>query len=114
MELTEEALDDVTIVAVTGRLDAGAARQFGERLTTLIRGGRLRLLIEASQLEYIGSLGLRALLIASSLAAEVQGRFAVCAMTAPVRRVVELAGLSAVFEGYPSREAALESLRTSG
>lgn len=114
MDLIEEAVDDVTIVAVTGRLDAGAARQFGERLTTLIHAGRSHLLIEASKLDYIGSMGLRALLVASSLAATVQGRLAVCAMTAPVRRVVELAGLSAVFEGYPSREAALESLRTGG
>jgi anti-anti-sigma factor len=113
MELTEEAVDDVTIVAVAGRLDAVAAKQFGEHLTALIRAGCSRLLIEASKLDYIGSLGLRALLIAAHLATETKGRLALCGLTAPVRRVIELGGLGDILAGYPTREEALAKLRSA-
>jgi len=111
VELTEEAAGEVTVVAIAGRLDADSARQFGERLTTLIRTGQARLLIEASRLDYVGSLGLRALLIAARLAAQTQGRLVLCGLTAPVRRVIELGGFSGVFEDCASREEALANLR---
>lgn len=112
MGLTEETIGDATVVTVVGRIDAEAARLLGERLTTLIGSGHSRLLIEASKLEYIGSMGLRALLIAARLAAESQGRLALCGLTAPVRRVVELGGFGDVFERHASREEALAMLGT--
>jgi stage II sporulation protein AA (anti-sigma F factor antagonist) len=110
MELTEEAAGEVMVVAVNGRLDAEAARQFGERLAALIHDGRSQLLIEASKLDYIGSLGLRALLVAANLAAEAKGWVALCSLTAPVRRVIELGGFGTIFQPYPSREEALAKL----
>ena len=110
MELTEEANGEVTIVAVTGRLDAEAARRFGDRIAALIEAGRSRLLIEASRLDYVGSMGLRALLIASNRAAESRGRLALCGITAPVRRVIDIGGFGGTFEAYPSREDALAKL----
>jgi anti-sigma B factor antagonist len=113
MEVSEEVVDDVTIVAIAGRLDADAARQLGEHLTALIRTGCSRLLIEASKLDYIGSLGLRALLIAAHLAAEATGRLALCGLTALVRRVIELGGLDDVLAGYATREQALAHLRNA-
>lgn len=110
MQLSEEAAGEVIVVAVNGRLDAEAARQFGERLSALIHDGRSRLLIEASKLDYIGSLGLRALLVGANLAAESQGWLALCGLTAPVRRVIELGGFGAIFQPYSSREEALAKL----
>jgi anti-sigma B factor antagonist len=110
MEVTEEATDEVTTLAVAGRLDVAAAREFGERLTTLIQGGRSRLLIEASRLDYIGSMGLRSLLIACNLASQAQGQLVLFGLTPPVRRVVELGGFSDVFGCCVSRDEALEKL----
>ena len=110
MELTEEATGDITIVGVVGRFDAEAARTFGDRLKALIGAGRSRLLIDAAHLNYVGSMGLRALLVASAHAAETQGRLALCGVTAPVRRVIELGGFGGVLESYASREEALAKL----
>ena len=107
MELTEQGANNVTIVAVAGRLDAAGARQLDERLTTLIRSGQSHLLIDASRLDYIGSVGFRALLIASRLAAESRGRLVLCGLTPPVRRVIDLGGFGEILNGYASREAAM-------
>jgi anti-anti-sigma factor len=111
MELTEEAIGEVTIVAVNGRLDAESSRQFAERLATLICSGRSRLLIDASNLSYVGSMGFRALLRAAKLADEYQGKLALCALTAPVRRIVEIGGFGDVLEYYAARDEALAKLR---
>lgn len=110
MELTEEGAADITIVAVAGRLDTQTAGRFSTRMDELLGAGQAQLLIEASGLNYISSAGFRALLLAAKGAADKGGRLAVCSMTPPMRRVVELAGLEAVFETYPSREDALAKL----
>ena len=110
MELSEEMAVNVTVVSVAGRIDTRTAGHFGDRLDELLRAGQARLLIEASQLSYISSAGVRALLIAAKTASNQGGRLALCNMTATMHRVVEAAGLEAVFETYPSREAALAKL----
>jgi anti-anti-sigma factor len=107
MELTEESAENVTIVAVTGRLDAGSARQLGERLDTLIRSGQVHLLLDVAGVDYIGSMGLRALLVATRLAADSKGRLLLCGLTAPVRRVIDLGGFGDCLEGFGSRHEAM-------
>lgn len=110
MNLTEEAAADVTIVAVDGRLDARTVDQFSDRLSALLRSGQARVLIEGSRLSYISSAGFRALLIGAKLSAQMGGRLAVCSLTAPIKRVIELGGFHDAFETYPSREEALAKL----
>lgn len=110
MELTEEAAADVTIVAIAGRLDTQTSSRFSDRLGELLHCGQPHLLIEVSRLNYISSAGFRALLIGAKGAAEKGGRLAVCGVTAPIRRVIELAGLHDVFETFASREEALAKL----
>ena len=106
MTLTEEARERVTVIAVDGRLDAESARRFGERLTALIGSGRSRLLIEASNLDYLGSIGLRQLLLVARHAEDARGCMAVCNLTASVRHVLELSGFNNLLLTYPSREEA--------
>ena len=110
MDLTEEAAAEVTIVAIAGRLDTQTAGRFSGRLSELLRSGQTHVLIEASRLSYISSAGFRALLIGTKLATEKGGRLAVCSLTAPIKRVIEIGGFDEVFETYPSREEALAKL----
>lgn len=108
--MTEEDADEVTIMSVAGRLDTQSSARLSSRLGELLHAGRANLLIETSRLTYISSAGFRALLVAARAAAAKGGKLAVCGMTAPISRVVELAGLSAEFEIYASRDEALARL----
>jgi anti-anti-sigma factor len=110
MELTEQGESDVTVVAVAGRVDSLTAPRLGERLDALLRAGQAHLLIEGSQLLYIGSAGLRALLLAAKRAADQGGCVALCNLTTATHQMVEVAGLDAVLQTYPSREVALAKL----
>ena len=89
MVLTEESAAGVTIVAIAGRLDTQTVHRFSDRLTELLRSGRPHLLIEASRLNYISSMGFRALLVAAKSAAANGGCLAMCSLTAPVQRVTD-------------------------
>src|SRR5215472_14083253 len=60
MEPSEQGARDITVVPVAGRLDSQTAPHLGQRLDELLHGGRTLLLIEASELQYIGSAGLQA------------------------------------------------------
>jgi anti-sigma B factor antagonist len=110
MDLTEDGVMDITIVPVAGRLDSQTAPRFGDRLDELLHAGQALLLIEASELHYIGSAGLRALLLAAKRATDQGGWLALCGMTSSIHRMVEVAGLDAVLQTYPSREDALAKL----
>ena len=110
MDLREETVADVTVIAVEGRLDTQTAGQFKTRLTELVRPGHRRVLIEGSRLSYVSSAGFHALLLAAKLATESGGGFAVCGLSAPITRVIEIAGFGEMFDTYSSREEALAKL----
>jgi anti-anti-sigma factor len=113
MNLREEAVADITVVAVEGRLDTQTADHLSKRLTELVRSGHRRVLVEGSCLSYVSSAGFHALLLAAKLATESGGRFAVCALSAPITRIVEIGRFDALFETYGSREEALAKLSAS-
>src|SRR6516165_11517378 len=104
MVLSEEAVGDIIVVVIDGRLDTHTADRFCDRLAELLRSGPPCVMIEASRLSYVSSAGFRALLITAKLAAEMGSRLAVCGLTAPIRRVVELGGFHEVIETFASRE----------
>jgi anti-sigma B factor antagonist len=110
MVLSEEAVGDIIVVVIDGRLDTHTADRFCARLAELLRSGPPCVMIEASRLSYVSSAGFRALLITAKLAAEMGSRLAVCGLTAPIRRVVELGGFHEVIETFASREEAMAKL----
>jgi anti-anti-sigma factor len=107
MDVTQESAGEVAIIVVAGRMDAAGARQFTEAVSALVHSGRSRLLLDASRLEYIGSLGMRALLLAARAATHASGRLVLVGLAEPVRRVLELGGFGSSFEIHASRDDAL-------
>jgi len=110
MEIAEQQAGEITIVEIKGRIDSNTAKLFGERLTSLIKAGRARLLVDLKQLIYISSAGFRALLVAGKLAEETNGTLALCNLSAEVQRLFDLGGFTDLFMTYASREEGLTKL----
>jgi anti-sigma B factor antagonist len=108
--IAEEQNGEVTIVDIQGRVDSNTAKSFEEKLTGLFKSGRNRIVVDFKHLVYISSAGCRALLVASRLAEQRDGRLALCNLTADVMRVFELGGLTNFFAIYASREEGLAKL----
>jgi anti-anti-sigma factor len=110
MDISEEKNGTVAVVGLKGRLDAIQAKTVEERLLKLIDSGEHRLVIDLGGVDYISSIGLRALMVAAKRLKTVNGTVVVCALSAPIRKVFDLAGFLTLFKVFTSREEAIQAL----
>lgn len=85
--------DAVDVVHVTGELDAHHGHHVQRRLLDLVDAGRSTILVDASQVTFLDSSGLRVLLAADERCREAGGCLVLRDPSASVRRVLELADL---------------------
>jgi anti-sigma B factor antagonist len=110
MEIAEQQAGEITIVEVKGRIDSNTAKAFGERLTSLIKAGQARLVVDLRHIIYISSAGFRALLLAGRLAEETNGTLVLCGLSSEVQRLFDLGAFTEMFAIYASREEGLTKL----
>ena len=111
MEINATLLDDVTAVAVKGRVDSTNADTLKERLGEIIRSGSSRLVIDLKEVIYISSAGFRALLITARAVEQVSGRMVLCGIAGEVKRLFDIAAFSDLFTIATTRDDAVNSLR---
>jgi anti-sigma B factor antagonist len=97
MKLVEAVAEDVTIVEAYGRIDSTTAKEFGDRLVSLLQAGRGSLVVDLKNIAYISSAGFRALLIANRAATGRQGKLALCGVVGEVKRLFDIGGFSNEF-----------------
>ncbi|GAB3907700.1 STAS domain-containing protein [Microbispora bryophytorum] len=99
-----------TLVTLTGELDVIS----GERLSTvfgkLSEEGGTRLVVDASELTFCDSMGLRLLLEAHDRAVEAGGFMKLAGVRGVFRRILTVTGLHAAFPIYETLADALETL----
>ena len=110
LEIHEESMGDVLVVAPSGRIDAVTSDDLERRLLALVATRGARLVVDLRGVEYISSAGLRVLLRLAKKAKEQSGRVVLSSLGPAVRQVFELAGFLALFEVEASREQALARL----
>jgi anti-anti-sigma factor len=123
MEITECKTADIVTLSLAGKLDTTSANAFEEKFLTQIESGNRRFVIDLSELEYIGSAGLRVFAVASKRLNGVNGKIVLCGFqktvpyntlnrrTDPVREVFDIAGFSSLFATYGSQDEAIKDLQ---
>ena len=92
MTIDEIIQDDMTIVALAGRLDAMTAPEFEQRLLSRIALAPVNLVLNLSELDYISSAGLRVVLMVAKKIHASQGQFILCGMNDQVRTIFDISG----------------------
>lgn len=110
LEAIEHRSAEATVLELRGRVDIPAARTLETQLDGLIARGERRIVLDLTQLLYISSVGLRAVLMAAKALHAAGGRLVLCNPTPDVKRIFDI-GFANVFEILPSRAAALAALR---
>lgn len=105
----EQPAENVTLLRVTGDLDLLTAPMLRERLRPLLDGNGT-VLVDFSELGFLGSAGLAELAGAHDLAARNGSRVVLVASGRTVVRPLEVTGLHTLFKIYDSVEAALSGL----
>jgi anti-anti-sigma factor len=110
MELTEEARGGVTVVTARGRLDSASSAMFAERLGHLVAGAQPRLVVDFAKVDFVSSVGLRAVLIIMKKIKAAGGMFALCAVQDPVRDVLDITGFTTMIAIHPELASALATM----
>jgi anti-anti-sigma factor len=110
MQIGEERVGGVLVVAPGGRVDSVSSSELERLVVARIDGGEKRLVMDLSGVEYISSAGLRVLLMAAKRLKEPAAGLVLCGLGPSVRTVLELAGFLPLFVVEAGREQALARL----
>jgi anti-sigma B factor antagonist len=106
-----EERDGVTVIRLSGRLDAAAAPEIKQKLLDEVEGGRINILLNLQALSFIDSSGLGVLVSCLRRVTALGGDLRVACVPELTRSIFELTRLSRVFELDDDEEAALSKLR---
>lgn len=96
----------VTLVVISGRMDAVTTPEYEKQLEPLLQGEAGQLLVDFGQLEYISSAGLRALLATGKRLKGKGGELLFCNLAGAVKEVFEISGFNSIFRIFDSAEDA--------
>lgn len=113
MSITLQNLPAARILAPHGRIDQNTAEGFLAELQDHLadcRAGTPPVVLDFSGVDYISSVGLRALMVASRQVKAHQGKIAIAALQPLVREVFDIARFDLVIPCFESVEQALTEL----
>jgi anti-anti-sigma factor len=110
MEINTKKHNDSIIVKITGRLDAITATDFEESICNLIHDGERKFVFDFSEMDFISSAGLRAILISAKNINGENGALAFACISGMINEVFEISGFSTMFKTYESPLIAAESI----
>jgi len=114
MELVSKRFADTVVLFPQGRIDHATAEQFKAALAPLLAPAATRdpLVIDLTGVEYISSVGLRVLMLASKQAKAQGCALAVCGLQPVVREIFEISRFNLVLQVFPALREALAALST--
>lgn len=110
MDIRTERVGPALVAMAEGRIDGRNAADFEDSLNGLITPALERLVLDLSNLVYIGCDGLRALLVIGREAgARRSVGVSLCAVPAPIREVLTIAGFDRELDICDTRDEALSA-----
>lgn len=101
---------NVDIVEVNGRIDSSNAHELDNAFKGLAGNNRFKLIADLSQVDYMSSAGLRALVSAlKECKKHLGGDLRLCQPSERAAEVLDLSGLTSLFEIYDDQTAAVGS-----
>jgi anti-sigma B factor antagonist len=102
-------IGDCAILQVTGEVDVYTAPMLRQQLRELAAKGVVHLIADLSQVDFLDSTGLGALVGGLKRLREADGSLALVITTPRILRIFQVTGLTRVFEVQPSAEDAISA-----
>jgi len=112
MQYSSRRFADVVVAAPAGRIDHANADEFSRALAPELddRENRGALLLDFAGVDYISSVGLRALMVAAKRLRADQRRIAIAALQPIVREILQISRFDLILDVFPSVRDALAQL----
>lgn len=109
--IEQETRNDIQLVRLQGSLDMYSFPRLETQLNNLFQQNRYRVLLDCSQLDYIGSAGLGALMGFTKLARENNGDLKLLSVPDRIYKIIELLGFTKVLQVYTDEKTALDEFK---
>ena len=110
MTLSEEKTGQVFVLGLSGQIDREGAKIFQARLIQILDSGQQYLVIDFTEVTYINSTGLSALILVAKRLGKTGGKFILVGVIDPIQKVLKISGLATLFTILPTKAEALASL----
>lgn len=110
MQTETSKVNDIEVVAVSGRLDPAASIELKKVFSPLLAEGAKKVIVDMAGVEYIGSAGLRELFFAAKTLERAGGKLVCCSLQPEVKRIFDIAGFSIPYQVFASRDEAIQGL----
>ncbi len=109
MEISVTQQAKVMIIGPVGEIDALNVGEFSTLLSQQLKDGQHQLIADLSQVSYMSSAGLRALLTTLKETRRSGGDFRLAAIQDGVRQVLDMTGFSGIFKIFSTVDASVAS-----
>lgn len=117
MHIASRQIDSTTVVEPVGRIDHLTAAAFEAALDPLLvqaaKSAQGTLVLDLAGVDYISSVGLRALMLAARQLQQAQGRLLVTGLQSVVAEIFKISRFDRILEVAPSLDAALSRAQGS-
>ena len=113
MTLNEEKNGKIVVLGLSGKVDIDGSKIFLERVTQILDAGERYILIDFTDVAYINSTGLRALILVAKRLAGDAGKLVLAGVSDQIQKVFKISGLSSIFALQPTRADALAAFPQS-
>ncbi len=109
MEISTTAYNRCDLVKVTGRIDSNTAPDLEKAFNTLLDGGKLGIVFDMGEVDFISSRGLWVLLETQKACKKKKGKLALVNVAEDMMESLDLAGVKHFIEIYTDVTAAVGS-----
>ena len=113
MEIQSKQVGSVTIVAISGSIDAATAPEITDQINRLIDAGQVELVIDLAAVDYTSSAGLRVMLGAAKETRGRGGDLRLAAVRPEVLKVLSLSGFTSILKVFEETMDAVASYSVS-
>ena len=108
LEIELEGKDDIVFIILSGQIDSYTSEEIIKITDEHINKGNLKVVIDLTDIDYLDSSGLSALISAKIRLSKRNGNLRLAGLNEKTKRVFDLANLNQIFDIYKTRDAATE------
>lgn len=112
IEIAVENQAGLQVMRLKGRLDSMDAPTLEAQFKGMLAAGSQKVIVECSELRYVGSIGLGIFISSGKALAAQGGKLSFAGLTEHVRSVFEMVGFYSLFAVFPTLEEALSAERS--
>ena len=111
MEITKNHVESVTVIGITGELDAKSSPELTQFINDQLQDGNINLVADLKDLKYSSSAGIRIFLGSAKQLRQDGGDLRIAAVQPQVEKIFKLSRFDRIVKIFPNVEEAVKSYK---